>query len=80
MLIGRVGLTRRRAECFVRLWTYLLLKQQQELGDVLRQPLTQLQVPKGFVACTHREAAELFYSPFAHLGDPVAKSAAQRAV
>ena len=62
MLIGRVGLTRRRAECFVRLWTYLLLKQQQELGDVLRQPLTQLQVPKGFVACTHREAAELFYA------------------
>ena len=62
MLIGRVGLTRRRAECFVRLWTYLLLKQQQELGAGLRQPLSQLQVPKGFVACTHREAAELFYA------------------
>ena len=58
----RVGLTRRRAECFVRLWTYLLLKQQQELGFCLRQPLTQLQLPEGFVACTHREAAELFYS------------------
>lgn len=58
----RVGLTRRRAECFVRLWTYLLLKQQQELGSVLRQPLTQLQLPEGFVACTHREAAELFYA------------------
>ncbi|MCA1991019.1 MAG: hypothetical protein LDL41_03085 [Coleofasciculus sp. S288] len=61
-LIGRVGLTRRRAECFVRLWTYLLLKQQQELGERLRQPLTQLQVPEGFIACTHREAAELFYA------------------
>jgi hypothetical protein len=58
----RVGLTRRRAECFVRLWTYLLLKQQQELGARLRQPLTQLQIPEGFVACTHREAAELFYA------------------
>ncbi len=58
----RVGLTRRRAECFVRLWTYLLLKQQQELGERLRQPLTQLQIPQGFVACTHREAAELFYA------------------
>ncbi len=61
MLIGRVGLTRRRAECFVRLWIYLLLKQQQELGDRLGKPLTQLQLPKGFVACTHREAAEVFY-------------------
>ncbi len=58
----RVGLTRRRAECFVRLWTYLLLKQQQELGERLGQPLTQLQIPQGFVACTHREAAELFYA------------------
>ncbi len=58
----RVGLTRRRAECFVRLWTYLLLKQQQESGFRLKQPLTQLQLPDGFVACTHREAAELFYA------------------
>jgi hypothetical protein len=62
MLIGRVGLTRRRAECFVRLWIYLLLKQQQELGTRLTKPLTQLQFPEGFVACTHREAAELFYA------------------
>jgi hypothetical protein len=62
MLVGRVGLTRRRAECFVRLWTYLLLKQQQELGALLRQPLTQLHIPKGFIACTHREAAEIFYA------------------
>ncbi len=62
MLIGRVGLTRRRAECFVRLWIYLLLKQQQELGVRLTQPLAQLQLPAGFVACTHREAAELFYA------------------
>ncbi|MBD1810062.1 hypothetical protein H6F98_32120 [Microcoleus sp. FACHB-SPT15] len=62
MLIGRVGLTRRRAECFVRLWIYLLLKQQQELGNRLKQPLNQLQIPEGFVACTHREAAELFYA------------------
>lgn len=58
----RVGVTRRRAECFVRLWTYLLLKQRQELGERLRQPLTQLAIPDGFVACTHREAAELFYA------------------
>lgn len=61
MLIGRVGLTRRRAECFVRLWIYLLIKQQQESGKGLK-PLTQLPIPKGFVPCTHREAAELFYA------------------
>lgn len=61
MLVGRVGLTRRRAECFVRLWVYLLLKYQQESGTCLQQPLTKLQIPEGFIACTHREAAELFY-------------------
>ncbi|NEP46313.1 MAG: hypothetical protein F6K35_46795, partial [Okeania sp. SIO2H7] len=27
LLMGRVGLTRRRAECFVRLWAYVWLKQ-----------------------------------------------------
>lgn len=62
MLTGRVGLTRRRAECFVRLWTYLLFKQQQEMGELLSQPLSQLPIPAGFVPCTHREAAELFYA------------------
>jgi hypothetical protein len=61
MLMGRVGLTRRRAEYFVRLWAYLLIKQQQELGKPSTQPLAQLYQPEGLVACTHREAAELFY-------------------
>ncbi len=61
ILMSRGGLTRRRAEYFVRLWAYLLLKQQQEAGANLLQPLTQLQPPQGSVACTHREAAELFY-------------------
>ncbi|MDF5715697.1 MAG: hypothetical protein PUP93_17890 [Rhizonema sp. NSF051] len=57
----RAGLTRCRAEYFVKLWAYLLLKQQQELGKPLQQPLTELDVPEGFVPCTHREAYELFY-------------------
>ncbi|NEP29346.1 MAG: hypothetical protein F6K49_48335 [Moorea sp. SIO3I6] len=57
----RVGLTRCRAEYFVRLWAYLLLK-QQELSGRLRKPLSQLTIPKGFVPCTNREAAELFYA------------------
>ncbi|UBF26243.1 hypothetical protein K9N68_32845 [Kovacikia minuta CCNUW1] len=60
-LLGRGGLTRRRAECFVRLWAYLLLKQQQELGTAQPESLTQLYPTEGFVACTHREASGLFY-------------------
>lgn len=59
---GTVGLTRRRAECFVKLWAYLLLKQQQELGNAVK-PLTELDsLPEGFVPFTHREANELFYA------------------
>lgn len=60
-LQGRVGLTRRRAEYFVKLWAYLWLKQQQELGKVLQPPLCELDLPEGFVPCTHREAQEIFY-------------------
>jgi hypothetical protein len=60
-LLGRVGLTRRRAEYFIRLWVYLLAKQQQELGKILQPPIAELSRPQGFIACTHREAAELFY-------------------
>ena len=55
LLKGRVGLTRRRAECFVKLWAYLLLKQHSELG-IVNEPLTELDLPEGFIACTHREA------------------------
>ncbi|WP_228060212.1 hypothetical protein [Plectonema radiosum] len=61
LLKGKVGLTRRRSECFVKLWAYLLLKQQQELGIAVK-PLTELDLPQGFVPCTHREANELFYA------------------
>jgi hypothetical protein len=60
-LIERGGLTRRRAEYFVRLWAYLFLKQQLEQTGRFSPPLTQLTPPQGSVACTHREAAELFY-------------------
>lgn len=61
MLMGRGGVTRSRAEYFVRLWAYLFLKEQREVGRQLGEPLTQLQPPQGLVPCTHREAAELFY-------------------
>lgn len=59
-LMGRVGLTRRRAECFVQLWTYLLLKQHRAQANRVK-PLSELSIPDGWMGCTCREAAELFY-------------------
>ncbi|MDX2229813.1 MAG: hypothetical protein NW220_09260 [Leptolyngbyaceae cyanobacterium bins.349] len=60
ILQGRGGLTRRRAEYFVRLWAYLLLKQHSLTQQPL-QPLTQLSPTDSLISCTHREAAALFY-------------------
>ncbi|HEY9906560.1 MAG TPA: hypothetical protein V6D18_02985 [Thermosynechococcaceae cyanobacterium] len=60
VMMRRGGLTRRRAEYFVRLWAYLLLKQSQGNAQQL-QPLLQLVPLEDWVACTHREASELFY-------------------
>jgi hypothetical protein len=57
-LVMRVGLTRVRAECFVRLWIYVLLKQSR---SQLKPPLSALTFPQGAVVCTLREAAALFY-------------------
>ncbi|MEM8613169.1 MAG: hypothetical protein AAGF93_14200 [Cyanobacteria bacterium P01_H01_bin.105] len=56
-LLGRVGLTRRRAECFVRLWAYLQLKEIDQ-----PESLQQLKPVDGWVECTCREAAALFYA------------------
>ncbi|NER00738.1 MAG: hypothetical protein F6K30_29265 [Cyanothece sp. SIO2G6] len=61
LLMGRVGLTRRRAECFVRLWAYLWLKQTVQRNTATLQPVQNLGVPEGEVSCTCREAALLFY-------------------
>ena len=58
----KVGFTRRRAECFVRLWAYLFLKQQFSRGENPNCPIDRLSLPDGFISCTHREAAELFYA------------------
>lgn len=57
--MGRVGLTRRRAQCFVRLWAYLFLKYAR---PTTTPPLTHLGVPSDWVECTCREAADVFYS------------------
>lgn len=56
----RDGMTRRRAECFVRLCAYLWLKERQSLNLPI-QPVERLETPKGWVACSCREAALLFY-------------------
>jgi hypothetical protein len=61
LLMKRVGVTRTRAECFVRLWVYLSVKQLQESQPRLKPPLAKLELPATEVQCTHREAAELFY-------------------
>lgn len=54
-LLGRVGLTRRRGECFIRLWAYLQSREQQG-------PVSELAPVTSWVPCTCREAATLFYA------------------
>ncbi|MEL6938233.1 MAG: hypothetical protein AAFO84_03465 [Cyanobacteria bacterium J06598_1] len=67
---SRVGLTRTRAEYFVRLWIYLTVKQQNiadetidkgESQSPLEPPLKQLEPLPKAVSCSHSEAAWLFY-------------------
>ncbi|MCU0542063.1 MAG: hypothetical protein MUE44_07700 [Oscillatoriaceae cyanobacterium Prado104] len=62
LLMKRVGVTRTRAECLIRLWVYLLVKQLQESQPRLKPPLAKLELLETEMQCTHREAAELFYS------------------
>jgi hypothetical protein len=71
-VMQRVGLTRIRAECFVRLWVYLLVKQQRDDQSQLKPPIAQLELLKGPVPCTHREATELFYGNKEHGSDRAA--------
>ncbi|MGD1896772.1 MAG: hypothetical protein ACFB16_07445 [Phormidesmis sp.] len=76
-LSHRVGMTRTRAEYFIRLWIYLVVKQQkakqqkatqqkvrqqkQEKTKSLKPPLEQLTPIEKAVSCSHSEAAWLFY-------------------
>jgi len=55
-LTQRIGLTRVRAECFLRLWLYLLYKEQQTTAQRHKLPLQQLVRPSGEITCTLREA------------------------
>jgi hypothetical protein len=61
-LMRQVGVTRQRAECFIRLWLYLVVKDSQTRQIELKLPLSELPFPQGWVECSCREAAELFYS------------------
>ena len=61
LIMGRVGMTRRRADCFLRLWLYLVLKGGQQKSSLPQPPLKQLKFPETWVECSCREAAEVFY-------------------
>jgi hypothetical protein len=56
--IGLVGVTRVRAECWIRLWVYLLVKEQLATQPRLQPPLVKLTIPTTAISCTHREAAD----------------------
>jgi hypothetical protein len=62
LLMARVGMTRRRADCFLRLWLYLVLKEGSQRQTLPKPPLKSLKFPRGWVECSCREAAEVFYS------------------
>jgi hypothetical protein len=62
LLMARVGMTRRRADCFLRLWLYLILKEGSQCQSLPEHPLKALHFPGGWVECSCREAAEVFYS------------------
>jgi len=61
LLLRRIGMTRRRADCFVRLALYLFLKDCQSRKTLPKPPLTELSFPQGWVECSCLEAADVFY-------------------
>ncbi len=71
-LIQTVGLTRIRADYFVRLWVYLLVKHETAKNPQLKPPLQTLKTNFGAEVCTHSEAAELFYGDKDQGGDRAA--------
>lgn len=62
LLMGRVGMTRRRADCFLRLGLYLFLKEAEQKQSLPEPPLKAIQLPTGWVECSCRETADVFYS------------------
>jgi hypothetical protein len=60
-VMQRVGMTRRRAEYFLKLWLYLFLKDCQVRELNIKPPLKELVAPQSWIECSCREAAKLFY-------------------
>ncbi|NEQ97326.1 MAG: hypothetical protein F6K30_11470 [Cyanothece sp. SIO2G6] len=68
----QVVITQRQAECFVKLWAYLMVKHQyqhqhqhhqyQQQAATQLAPITKLMRVPREVPCSHREAADLFYA------------------
>ncbi|MBD2189134.1 hypothetical protein [Pseudanabaena mucicola] len=69
ILLQRIGMTRRRADCFVRLAIYLFLKDCQARKAMPKAPLTELSFPQGWVECSCLEASDIFYSDKDRGGD-----------
>lgn len=69
ILLQRIGMTRRRADCFVRLAIYLFLKDCQARKAMPKSPLTELSFPQGWVECSCLEASDIFYSDKDRGGD-----------
>ena len=55
-LLKRVGLTRIRAEYFLKLWVYIQAQNAEAI-----QPFETLTAPLDAIPLTHRQASELFY-------------------
>jgi hypothetical protein len=47
LAMARVGMTRRRADCFLRLWLYLFLKEKHQQKALPEPPLQNLDFPTG---------------------------------
>ena len=71
----QMGITQRRAQYFVRLWAYLMLKKRaKDHGDAWEQTLTkgvlvELTPVGEELPCSHSEAAEVFYANSDRGGD-----------
>ncbi|MCA6588264.1 MAG: hypothetical protein ACK5EU_10380 [Pseudanabaena sp.] len=72
LLLRRIGMTRRRADCFVRLALYLFLKDCKSRKELPKPPMTELSFPQGWVECSCLEAADVFYSDRERGGDRAA--------
>lgn len=61
-LSEHLGMTRVRAEYFLRLWIFAAVAYEQSQNPGVKPPLAELTVPPTAIICTHGDAAALFYS------------------